>query len=69
MMKRIWGNKIILGFVRSSSRAPFLLLFQKVMFLLVGGIVAIIWLRFFPPWGDGIEPTTAPAVKPNTTRF
>lgn len=38
IMKRIWGNKLILGFV---------------MLLLVAGLVCIVWLRFFPPWEHG----------------
>ncbi len=53
MMKRIWGNKIVLGFV---------------MVVLVGGIVAVIFLRFFYPWGaSSSTATTAPAT--NTSRY
>jgi hypothetical protein len=50
MMKRIWGNKLILGFVG---------------FLLIGGMVVIIWLRFFPPWSD-IAPTTTTSASSTT---
>jgi hypothetical protein len=50
IMKRLCGNKAMMVIV---------------MLLLIGGIIAIIWLRFFPPWtgvaGEGSNVTTTMA--------
>ena len=50
MMRRLCGNKFILYFV---------------IFLLLGGIVMIIWLRFFPPWHSSDTPNAT--VPPSNT--
>ncbi len=68
-MKRIWGNKLILAFVRRRSRLGLSHgKRRQVMCLLVGGILVIIWLRFFPPWGENVVSTTAlSTLNPTTT--
>ena len=37
MMRRLCGNKAMMA---------------VAILILIGGVIAIIWLRFFPPWAD-----------------
>jgi hypothetical protein len=55
MMKRICGNKLMMALV---------------IFILLGGIVAIVWLRFFShfTWGSGSGATNSTSANGNATQ-